>query len=254
MFTVNHCLLSFAAFALIGAESIGLYTSHLILLLLSAGSSYHNIACTVVDRWHGVLWITIYFSCPQNLSLPIILIQVNRGFICPKNFSQNCADSFTDFLTNESDFTYAQIDTSEHNLQCCTFAVQEPESLWTIVKLQFFSSWQINTLISVCSLVFSHFLLGLADTIILSVVLTEKSCFAHIQTILYYFLKEAVNNFSCFLWVFVYITVLFFPRSDHNCCPFPWFFRFLSRSILVSSVILLDVGRKGFGSKRGEMN
>lgn len=100
MFTVNQCLLSFAAFALIGAESIGLYTSHLILLLLSAGSSYHNIACTVVDRWHGVLWITIYFSRPKNLSPPIILIQLNLGFICPKNFSQNCADSFTDFLTN----------------------------------------------------------------------------------------------------------------------------------------------------------
>lgn len=76
---------------------------------------------------------------------------------------------------------------------------------------------------------------------------TEKSCFAHIQTILYYFLKGTVNNFSCSL-LFLFMS-LFFLHSDHNCCPFPWFFPLsLSRSNFVSSLLLLDVaGKRGWG-------
>ena len=50
---------------------------------------------------------------------------------------------------------------------------------------------------------------------------TKKSCFSHIQTIVHYFFKETVNNFSCFL-LFLFMS-LFFPHSDNNCCPFPWF-------------------------------
>ncbi len=82
---------------------------------------------------------------------------------------------------------------------------------------------------------------------------TEKSCFAHIQTILYYFLKGTVNNFSCFL-LFLFMS-LFSLHSDHNCCPFPCFFPLslslsLSRSSFVPSLPLLDVaGKQGWQSR-----
>lgn len=44
-------------------------------------------------------------------------------------------------------------------------------------------------------------------------------------------------------YVFVYVIV--FPYSDHNCCPFPWVFLSLSHSLF--SLSLLDVAGKEVG-------
>ena len=68
---------------------------------------------------------------------------------------------------------------------------------------------------------------------------TEESCFAHIQTILYYFLKRTVNNFSCSL-LFLFMS-LFFLHTDHNCCLFPWSLSLsLSHSLSLSLSLYLS--------------
>lgn len=64
---------------------------------------------------------------------------------------------------------------SKTDLQYCRFAELQTESLDKAQKLQLFFAWHINMLISVCSLVFSHFLFGLLDTIIPHVVLTQRN-------------------------------------------------------------------------------
>lgn len=77
---------------------------------------------------------------------------------------------------------------------------------------------------------------------------TEKFCFDHIQTIVYYFLKGTVNNFSCVLLVL--FMSLFLPHSDDDCRPFPWFSFPSPAPMLFPSRFCLMWLEKGLGRRR----
>lgn len=74
---------------------------------------------------------------------------------------------------------------------------------------------------------------------------TEKSCFAHIQTIVHYFLKGTVNNFSCVL-LFLFMSLFFSPIRIIIAVRFLGF-PCLSCSPFVPSLLLLDVAGKWVG-------
>lgn len=100
------CLEWLSAFTLgwIRAESRVLYTSQIILLLLSAAISSLNTSDLLLclhQVWCGMLWIMSCLSPSPYFSLLIILAQVHFGFICSKIFF-HCAGSFRCFLAQSN--------------------------------------------------------------------------------------------------------------------------------------------------------
>ncbi len=92
--------INFAAFSWIWADSISLYTSEFIRLLLFSTMSSKNTSnqchwkpCTLMPshcstmfhRWCFMLWIMSCSKPSPYFCLPVILIQVDVNFSCPKN-------------------------------------------------------------------------------------------------------------------------------------------------------------------------
>lgn len=97
-------------------------------------------------------------------------------------------------------------------------------------KKLFFFTQLINMLISVCTLVFTHFLPSLHKAIIFCMLLTVNYHFYRIQTMAYDLLGELLTTlyaFTCFVCIAVYSPL------GHNCCLVPSFFFVLFFLLLV---------------------
>ncbi len=98
--TMRRRPINFAPYGWIWADSISLYTSEVIRLLLSSVTSSINTSnpvppeamhahaitlLTMFHRWCCMLWIMSCSEPSTYLFLPVILVQVDLNFSCPKN-------------------------------------------------------------------------------------------------------------------------------------------------------------------------
>ncbi len=110
------------------AESIALKTSEFILLLLSTvnkqqwGRSIgshtcpcHNTAATMFGTWCGVLWIvSCSFFFFTILFSSISLVQVDLGFISPKNLIPEHGRLFLDLAKSNLAFLFLNVTSGLH--------------------------------------------------------------------------------------------------------------------------------------------